>query len=950
MPRLALLAVSLLLAVTPASALRATRHLDALEATLADRAAALAGATDKTGKKQRKAAEKALARIAVDTDSLADDLKLAKKIAGPVETAYRGDAEVIELLGDAIDAFAADVEDGAAILARAREPLPDAKLTKKADRLLGKAGKLRAKASSQTKAKKRLALLGKAQKAADKAADVLADALGPPAPTRLVVSPKSALLTAPGETVELRAIVLDQLERPLATAVSFASTHPDVAMVTGDGTVSGGAVGSAQILATVGDLETAVTVVNARPAEGAILVDDARVASIPEPVDEDETFGVGFRYTVELFGEPPLVGDLLVGTGEIPLGGLVVDVVGADPALVTLEIRPLDELFTDLVIDERIESSPENLEIPADVLEAYTVETGEDGAYVFVPREGLEPTSRALLARGSVQGTVASSVGPFNCSSDVTFPLGLNVPPTFSVTPNASVDFQYSGGLQRLVVTGGATLTASYKPRIQAAVQGKITCRARLFGMTISVPGPIALLVGGYVPIGVGFEASGTVTVAQVGFDANFTDSFSVEVGVDCTSGTCQAVAGPGEPVPPSPPPPPPFQWVLPNVLTNFNVALGLSAYGYFELRIGNPLWETLQLKMVEGQVGVTQAANLAPKLTQIENATSASDYKLTLYAKVGSGASLNEILEVLNINIAAFEVKVELDVANSPSAATAPDGSLTFDGPVGVGDEVVARVILKDTSYLGLDNVEEVKFYRHDGPTLIERDSVAGSDGSSVAAGEGLVEYTGTWTATASDLGADFGVFTKTFVPIIEFEIEPNSLRPLDTADWGVGAGFASTPLEPGIGVAFFVDVEDLVTGEKPEGAPIDLIVVGGSASPASGTTDAIGSFQSTITANAGASQVSVTVQARATPGGPIRGSTTVEAGVGGCGYPADEIPSGSFDRSCESCSVSAGTLSCQCLDIGGQLQSTSLFIPNCDRSEDVSNQDGELTCVPCT
>jgi len=86
-----------------------------------------------------------------------------------------------------------------------------------------------------------------------------------------------------------------------------------------------------------------------------------------------------------------------------------------------------------------------------------------------------------------------------------------------------------------------------------------------------------------------------------------------VEVGIDCTAGPCEAVAGAPAPVPPASPPPPPFQWVLPNVLTDFNVAVGISAFGYFELRVGNPLWETLQLKMVEGQAGLAQTANFAP-------------------------------------------------------------------------------------------------------------------------------------------------------------------------------------------------------------------------------------------------------------------------------------------------------------------------------------------------
>jgi hypothetical protein len=354
---------------------------------------------------------------------------------------------------------------------------------------------------------------------------------------------------------------------------------------------------------------------------------------------------------------------------------------------------------------------------------------------------------------------------------------------------------------------------------------------------------------------------------------------------------------------------------------------------------------------MVEGQAGLTQTANFAPTMTQIENASSASSYKLTLYAKVGAGVGLSDILDLftLNVNLASFEVKTELDLANSPSAATAPDGSLAFDGNVAAGDEVVARVILKDPSYLGLDNVEAVKFYRHDGPILVERDSVAGGDGSSVASGEGLVEYTGTWTATASDLGAEFGVFVKTLVPIIEFEIEANSLRTLDGATWGV-VGTLDSPLTPGEGEVLTVFVTDLATIEAVAGAAVQLTVTGGTASPGSGTTDAGGAFDSTITANDGVSELTVLVEASASGGGAVLGSTSIDVDVDSCGYDPNTAPSGSYENSCESCSVSGGILTCQCLDLEGMLQTSGVFLANCDADVDISNQDGELACVFCS
>jgi hypothetical protein len=102
---LALLLLAFLALPAPAFALRATAHLDALEALLGERAAALAGATDRPGKKQARTATKALARIGVDTASASEDLTLLKKIAGRVAKAFGTDAEVMAELTAAADVF-----------------------------------------------------------------------------------------------------------------------------------------------------------------------------------------------------------------------------------------------------------------------------------------------------------------------------------------------------------------------------------------------------------------------------------------------------------------------------------------------------------------------------------------------------------------------------------------------------------------------------------------------------------------------------------------------------------------------------------------------------------------------------------------------------------------------------------------------------------------------------
>lgn len=74
-------------------------------------------------------------------------------------------------------------------------------------------------------------------------------------------------------------------------------------------------------------------------------------------------------------------------------------------------------------------------------------------------------------------------------------------------------------------------------------------------------------------------------------------------------------------------------------------------------------------------------------------------------------------------------------------------------------------------------------------------------------------------------------------------------------------------------------------------------------------------------------------------------------------CEFPPDTLPDGSYLDSCVSCSVSGFTLSCVCADAvtpPGQCPNnpgchfTSLDLLDCDCGEDISNQNGVLTCTP--
>lgn len=761
----ALLSAALLLLLSaPVAAERATPYLDPLEKALTHRLDDLVAPVGKKQKRQAKTARKALARLGAETGSAAEDFALLKKLARPLARSFAADGELMEALAGAADAFESELLDIRARLRSARLGLPDVRLTRKADRSLRKADRQLERAAAQAAQHSRIARLARALAKLRKAEKLLARALGPPEPTRLVVSPESALLTRAGEAIALRAEVLDQLGRPLAVPVTWRSSAPQFAAVDAAGTVTAGEVGSARVAAEVGDLVSTTVIVSARPVPDAVLVADEQVASLPEPVDPLAPYGLGFAYTVLLEGVAPVPGDLLVGTGSLPVGGRVMAVAPGDPALVTLEIVSLETLFSELSVDESYEAGPEDFEVPAEVAGSYEATRSEDGSWSFVPREGS--ASQTARAARDAEGTVAQAVGPFSCSSSVAHPIGLDSPPTFRLQPRISVDFSYDSqeGLRRLVARGELTASASYRPRIQAAFTGSVGCKASLLGIRIPVPGPLAFVVGGYVPIGVGFEVEGTVTLAQFGIDAVAQTRLGAEVGVACSAGVCDPVQESDSEDQSR------FQWVFPSFVEQFRVDLAARGYGYFELRIGNPFWQTLQLKMVEGRAGLQQTASLAPRLSQAEDTAYASSYEAALFARVGAGASLRDVLGLFSVSLAGFELATEIELARSPR------GTFEFVDPAGAGETVRARVELGDVDYLGIPNVERVRIYRHDGALLVLR-ATAEPDSP------GDPEIVASWEAEPGDLGASFVATVETeLLPGLELEIAPDSHRTLGT------------------------------------------------------------------------------------------------------------------------------------------------------------------------
>jgi hypothetical protein len=80
----------------------------------------------------------------------------------------------------------------------------------------------------------------------------------PPAPTKVVVTPPSVVLTALGQTLQLTAAVADQHGDPITAEVSWSSSDDAVASVSPTGLVTALAAGEAQIIASAGEATTRI--------------------------------------------------------------------------------------------------------------------------------------------------------------------------------------------------------------------------------------------------------------------------------------------------------------------------------------------------------------------------------------------------------------------------------------------------------------------------------------------------------------------------------------------------------------------------------------------------------------------------------------------------------------------------------------------------------------------
>jgi hypothetical protein len=289
----------------------------------------------------------------------------------------------------------------------------------------------------------------------------------------VVIDRSWVFLPGTGLTAQLGARILDANGAELPGIVTWSSSAPDRVDVSAGGLLTALAVGSAQVFAEVNGVRSAPALVAvAVPVAGALLVTDAQVVAVGPPlgVIQDQPQAAGTQYEVTLQGvAAPAVGTVVLAAETAAVAGRVVasrqDAAGL---IVTLELRPIYELFADYGIDWEIDLSAFPLDeiLPAETAAAALAETaaGRVRAHrVTTSAFELEPF-RNLECDGSIKPQLISSP--------------LNLAPSIGLTL-AVID---QPGHQKRALQGTASLsgTASLKLRAGFSASGKCEAKAQI--------------------------------------------------------------------------------------------------------------------------------------------------------------------------------------------------------------------------------------------------------------------------------------------------------------------------------------------------------------------------------------------------------------------------------------------------------------------------------------
>ncbi|MDE0778325.1 MAG: hypothetical protein OSB43_18755, partial [Nocardioides sp.] len=377
---------------------------------------------------------------------------------------------------------------------------------------------------------------------------------------RVEVVAEPLFFTAPGQSSSVGVAAFDAAGEPVPVApgdVSWASSDPGVVSAAAGVVRSRAANGSAEIVAMVDGVESEPVIAVVTPVtEETTLLDDPAIdvdSAELVPVADLETDADGLPDISIVLTLPtaPVVGEILLAVGDIPLGGRVVSAqsLGLGRYRVVLAPVGVEEALPDLTIDESVDLSgdlgptPEdNPEVFEETIDPSAAEpaAGPAGASRGTPRTAA---SRAPAAAGPTPGPftgeprVVYDKPPVKCELEGTgvnappFQLTMDKPLKLNIEPELDVDFR-NGELQRLAVDVSGSLAVQASVKFTAQADVKLQCKAQagktIVGFLKKIPG-LRSLISGNIDFGKGFsfeiKALGPGITATAGASFVFNDA-----------------------------------------------------------------------------------------------------------------------------------------------------------------------------------------------------------------------------------------------------------------------------------------------------------------------------------------------------------------------------------------------------------------------------------------
>jgi hypothetical protein len=590
-------------------------------------------------------------------------------------------------------------------------------------------------------------------------------AVGAGAIATVTVDPAWVFFSAQGQTFQLTAQVLDADLNPIAGEVTWHSTAPDRVSVSQTGKLLAEAVGSAQIYAEAGGIQSSATLVAvAIPVNGAMLVYDDQVVQIGEPLptlpDEPDWYEVTLRNV-----SAPPIGTIVLAAETAPIAGRLLDYRAvAEGIMFTLEIVSLNQLFEDYYIDWSIDISDYALEeAPPSPAEAWSLQKA-NSVNSLMPRAAA--AEKKFLNILECEDSVKSDLINPSASISVEYPLRLNV---MDVPPNGSIH-TVEGGLE---INGSVSLTLGPNFEASGSCEAKGEINLPIFGWA-------SVLVIPIVQVGGGADLSGSVKVepGEIGATGKF--GFSTAFGWACGGEEpgCRGMSTP------------------PALVNNLEskskfsskegARVNVSGHLYGLIRLDLKIFAGLlyQGNILKAKFGPKQSFDLAFERDQSDDPDYASTYDLTLEGGIYPGESILKALERLTngaSEIIDFGIPLKMDLSTSPKGVAQVSANHAYIGkPIDMTVQIDPST--KEYKLIGY-NIDSIEIYRRRWNEMY----FAYFDTIPVTASvQDIFQYS--WTPTGEDAGdQEFAFFVNTKLPTPFLEISEDSVKKVNVSCFAV-------------------------------------------------------------------------------------------------------------------------------------------------------------------